>query len=185
MQPSWGDTYAPVGKLTTFHYLISMAASHGLAFGHLDMVTASLNYEVDGLELYMEAAVGWDGGDHEVAAGTAVRLKKALYGLKQAPRLWYGDINDFLLSLGFTQSKADPNLYIFGDITSIPHTAPAVCRRYVHGVSKQRSCGSQGHQRPGTRSRAWAPRVNFLGLRPKPVAEAGLVSAGGRSSTWF
>jgi hypothetical protein len=35
----------------------------------------------------------------------------ALYGLKQAPRLWYHHINDFLLSLGFIQPDADPNLY--------------------------------------------------------------------------
>ena len=47
MQPNWGDTYAPVGKLTTFRYLISMAASHGLAIDHLDIVTAFLNPEVD------------------------------------------------------------------------------------------------------------------------------------------
>ena len=39
------------------------------------------------------------------------RLKKALYGLKQEPRTWYGRIDSFLSSLGFTKSKADSNLY--------------------------------------------------------------------------
>ena len=39
------------------------------------------------------------------------RLKKALYGLKKAPRTWYGRIDGFLSSLGFTKSKADSNLY--------------------------------------------------------------------------
>jgi hypothetical protein len=38
-------------------------------------------------------------------------LKKALYGLKQAPRAWYGRIDNFLTSLGFTKSKANSNLY--------------------------------------------------------------------------
>ena len=38
-------------------------------------------------------------------------MKKALYGLKQAPRTWYGRIDNFLSSLGFTKSKADSNLY--------------------------------------------------------------------------
>ena len=33
------------------------------------------------------------------------------YGLKQAPRNWYGRIDSFLSSLGFTKSKADSNLY--------------------------------------------------------------------------
>ena len=34
-----------------------------------------------------------------------------MYGLKQAPRTWYGRIDSFLSSLGFTKSKADSNLY--------------------------------------------------------------------------
>jgi hypothetical protein len=34
-----------------------------------------------------------------------------LYGLKQAPRAWYGRIDSFLTSLGFTKSKVDFNLY--------------------------------------------------------------------------
>ena len=31
--------------------------------------------------------------------------------MKQAPRTWYGRIDSFLISLGFTKSKADSNLY--------------------------------------------------------------------------
>ena len=41
----------------------------------------------------------------------ACRLKKALYGLNQAPKAWYGRIDGFLMSLGFTKSKANSNLY--------------------------------------------------------------------------
>ena len=39
------------------------------------------------------------------------RLKKSLYGLKQEHRTWYGRIDGFLSSLGFTKSKADSKLY--------------------------------------------------------------------------
>ena len=39
------------------------------------------------------------------------KLKKELYGLNQAPRAWYGRIDGFLMSLGFTKSKANSNLY--------------------------------------------------------------------------
>ena len=38
-------------------------------------------------------------------------MKKALYGLKKAPKTWYGRIDSFVSSLGFTKSKADSNLY--------------------------------------------------------------------------
>jgi hypothetical protein len=31
--------------------------------------------------------------------------------LKQAPRAWYDRIDSFLMSLGFTKSKFDSNLY--------------------------------------------------------------------------
>ena len=34
-----------------------------------------------------------------------------MYVLKQAPRAWYGRIDSFLTSFGFTKSKADSNLY--------------------------------------------------------------------------
>ena len=37
-------------------------------------------------------------------------MKKDLYGLKQAPRAWYGRIDSFLMSMGFSKSKVDPNL---------------------------------------------------------------------------
>ena len=40
------------------------------------------------------------------------KLKKALYGLKKNPRAWYGRIDSFLTSLGFTKSKVDPNLFL-------------------------------------------------------------------------
>jgi hypothetical protein len=34
-----------------------------------------------------------------------------LYGLEHAPRAWHARINSYLMSLGFTKSDADPNLY--------------------------------------------------------------------------
>jgi hypothetical protein len=42
------------------------------------------------------------------------QVKEALYMLKQAPRAWYGKIDSFLTSLGFTKSKIDSNLYFQG-----------------------------------------------------------------------
>jgi len=44
-----------------------------------------------------------------------------LYKLKQAPRAWYSMIDGYLMSLGFTKSEVDPNLYykVVGDDTII------------------------------------------------------------------
>ena len=36
------------------------------------------------------------------------KLKKALYVLKQTLRTWYDRMDSFLMSLGFTKSKAIP-----------------------------------------------------------------------------
>jgi hypothetical protein len=80
---------------------------------HLDVVTAFLNPEIDDDDIYMTLPEGWPEGLN--APKIVVRLRKALYRLKQAPWLWYNDINAFLLSLGFTQSLVDPNLYLRSD----------------------------------------------------------------------
>lgn len=38
---------------------------------------------------------------------------KSLYGLRQAPRKWYIELSFFLISFGFTQSRADTSLFIY------------------------------------------------------------------------
>ena len=40
-------------------------------------------------------------------------LNKSLYGLKQAHRAWYSRFATFLLTLGFTETKADTSLFIY------------------------------------------------------------------------
>jgi hypothetical protein len=80
---------------------------------YLDVVTAFLNPEIDNNDIYMTLPEGWPEGQNTLKI--IVQLRKALYGLEQAPRLWHDHINAFLLRLGFTQSLADPNLYLPSD----------------------------------------------------------------------
>jgi hypothetical protein len=82
-QTDFGETYAPVGKLTTFRYLISLIARYGWNMDHLNVVTAFLNLKIDDDDIYMTLPEGWPEGLN--APKIVVRLRKALYGLKQAP----------------------------------------------------------------------------------------------------
>jgi hypothetical protein len=59
-------------------------------------------------EVYIKQPQGFEVEDMK---SYVCRLKKALYGLRQAPRAWYGRIDSFLTSLGFTKSQAGFNLY--------------------------------------------------------------------------
>jgi len=40
-----------------------------------------------------------------------IEQPQGLYGLKHAPKAWYSRIYRYLLSMDFTKSEADPNLY--------------------------------------------------------------------------
>jgi hypothetical protein len=79
----------------------------------LDVVTVFFNSEVDTDDIYITLPEGWTEGLN--APEMVVRLKKALYGRQQAPQLWHNDINTWLISLKFTQSLADSNLYLRSD----------------------------------------------------------------------
>jgi hypothetical protein len=46
-----------------------------------------------------------------------MKLKRSLYGLKQSPRNWHHTVDQFLLSLGFMNSDADPCVYVRQDLT--------------------------------------------------------------------
>jgi hypothetical protein len=107
----YGETYAPVSKLTTFRYVLALASTLGWDVDHMDVMSAFLNPEIDKNDVYMTLPEMEATGSTR-KTGSTVRLLKALYGLKQAPRLWWKDINNFLLSIGFVQSNMDPNLYL-------------------------------------------------------------------------
>lgn len=107
------ETYAPVSRLTTLRVIIALCALHGWKMSHLDVVTAFLNPKVDRDNLFVKLPKGIEliAPDNTQLTKT-LRLLKALYGLRQSSKLWYDDINQTLLTLGFNQSVADPNLYI-------------------------------------------------------------------------
>jgi hypothetical protein len=74
-------------------------------------------------EVYIEQTQGFEVEDRKTHV---CKLKKALYRLKQSPRAWYGRIDSFLTSLGFTKSKVDPNLYF-----KVMNDEPVILLLYV------------------------------------------------------
>jgi hypothetical protein len=61
-QTDFGETYAPVRKLTTFRCLISLVGKHGWNIYHLDAVSAFVNPEVNDDDIYMTLPEGWPEG---------------------------------------------------------------------------------------------------------------------------
>ena len=79
----------------------------GWRLHRIDVKITFLNGEIKE-EVYVEQLDGFMIHEKE---SHVCRLKKALYGLKQAPLAWYVRIDAYLMSLGFSKSVADPNLY--------------------------------------------------------------------------
>jgi hypothetical protein len=101
------ETFAFVDRYTLIRTMIALAAKMKWKMHQMDVKTTFLNGVIEA-KVYIEKSQGFEVEDRK---SHVCRLKKALYGLKQAPRAWYGRIDNFLMSLGFTKSKADSNLY--------------------------------------------------------------------------
>jgi hypothetical protein len=87
-----------------------------------DVKTAFLNGVIEE-EVYIEQPQGFEVEDRKTHV---CRLKKAWYGLKQAHIAWYGRIDSFLTSLGFTKTKVDSNLYF-----KVMNDEPVIFQLYV------------------------------------------------------
>jgi len=105
------QTYAPVCLISSLRILLAIAAILGLFLENMDVDTAFLQSPVEE-EIYVKQPQGFEqygkNGEELVC-----RLKKSLYGLKQAPRNWNKVIDEWLISYGFTPSKADPCVYVY------------------------------------------------------------------------
>jgi hypothetical protein len=116
------ETFTPVARYTSIITIIALTAKMKWKLHQIDVKTAFLNGVIEE-EVYIEQPQGFEVEDRKAHV---CRLKKALYGLKQAPRAWYGHIDSFLTSLGFTKSKEDSNLYF-----KIMDNEPVILLLYV------------------------------------------------------
>src|SRR5579859_5329136 len=99
------ETYSPIAKLVSIRVLFAIAASLDLEIHQMDVVSAFLASKLEE-KIYMEFPDGFKKGDK------VGLLSKSIYGLKQSARYFNRRFHDRLLRLGFTQTIADPCVYI-------------------------------------------------------------------------
>lgn len=104
----FNETFSPVVWFTSERILLALAAEKGLLLHHMDVKTAFLNGYLEE-EIYIAQPEGFEDPNNP---DKVCLLKRPLYGLKQSAREWNKRIHVHLVRSGFTQSTADPNVYI-------------------------------------------------------------------------
>ena len=112
------ETFSPALRLDSFRYLISTARLKKFKIHHLDVQTAFLNGEL-AEEIYMEIPEAFESVNADRKTHV-FRLKKSIYGLKQASRVWNEKFTNTITAMGFTQSAADPCIFIKSNAENQP-----------------------------------------------------------------
>ena len=108
----YDETFCPVVRMESLRTLMSLSTQRGLELHHVDVHTAFLNGTlVLQEEVYMKQPPGYEkeGEEHLVC-----RLSKSIYGLKQSSRCWNMALDAHLKSVGFSQLKSGPCIYVSG-----------------------------------------------------------------------
>ena len=104
----YDETFSPVVRFSSIRGLLAFAVQNDMLIHQMDVVTAFLNGRLDE-EIDMAQPDGYveAGKEHLIC-----KLEKSIYGLKQSPRCWNRAFSEYLESIGFEQSTADPCVYI-------------------------------------------------------------------------
>jgi hypothetical protein len=101
------ETFAPTARMSSIRTLLQRVVQNDMIIHQMDVKTTYLNAPID-CELYMEQPEGFE----EHGEKLVCKLNKSLYGLKQSGRNWNNLLHEYLQKEGFTQSQADPCVYV-------------------------------------------------------------------------
>lgn len=100
------DTYSPVVNQWLIRWAISIANHFHLHLTKYDVSTAFLNADIHS-PMHLQIPEGMSENKND----KVISLKRSIYGLKTSSKSWYTTLDDTIIQLGFTQSKADRCLY--------------------------------------------------------------------------
>ena len=101
------ETFAPIAKLNTIRFLLSLAANLDWPLHQLDVKNAFLNSDLED-EVYMEIPPGFETISD---VNKVCKLQKSLYGLKQSPRAWFDRFTRAVKKHGYSQGQVDHTLF--------------------------------------------------------------------------
>ncbi|RVW29453.1 Retrovirus-related Pol polyprotein from transposon RE1 [Vitis vinifera] len=110
------NTFSPVVKAITVRVVLSLAVTNKWSLRQLDVKNVFLNGTLTE-HVYMEQPPRYI--DSRFPTHVYLLKKAALYGSKQAPRAWFQRFSSFLLTLGFSSSRADTSLFVFHQQSSL------------------------------------------------------------------
>ena len=113
------ETFAPVVMWLTVRLLLIMSILMDLDTKQIDYTAAFVHAPIDCL-VFVEMPKGF------VLPGMVWKLRKSLYGLSQSPRNFFLYTKGKLEKLGFTQSDADPCLFISRDVICLIYVDDAL-----------------------------------------------------------
>jgi hypothetical protein len=104
----YGETYAPVCKLTSIHIILAYSAYANLEIYQFDAKCAFLNALIGHHDIYCGQIPGFPLPNPH----TVYHILRALYGLHQSAYEWYTLLCSVLENLGFTCCEVDHGVFI-------------------------------------------------------------------------
>ncbi|KAK6141586.1 hypothetical protein DH2020_024687 [Rehmannia glutinosa] len=127
------ETFSPVVKTSTICIVLTIAISNGWMINQLDVNNTFLHSFLSE-DVFMAQPPGFI---DPARPNHVCKLVKSLYGLKQAPRAWFNELKNFILSLGFMNSRSDASLFVYSSKDTIAYILVYVDDLLITGNSNQ------------------------------------------------